>query len=465
MRPKKHIRILPWCLAAAVLLIIFVLTLQAPDATMAESSSVQQWLIGFFSRLGRVPEWIYDMHEVRSSAHLVEYAALAAAIWLAMRLNGAKLLACAASAALLSSLAGLLDETLKIYLPTREFDGRDLMYDVAASLLAAAVLSLLSAIFRRRSRKMKTTLLIMAAGIGSRYGGGVKQLEAVGPNGELIIDYSIHDAIAAGFDRILFVIRKDIEADFMEVIGERIEKLCAGFGVEVAYAFQDLYDLPEGISVPDGRGKPWGTGQALLAARDIIDGPFAVINADDYYGKSGYRILHDYLVEEHKPGEYAMAAFILGNTLSDNGGVTRGIVAANGEGFVTDVVETSNIEKKFDADGKMYAESEGNYIDPESYVSMNMWGFGADYIDLLKKGFVEFLGTKAVDNPLKAEFLIPIHIGELLKTGEVSVKLLESRDSWFGVTYHEDKPYVVESFKKLIAEGAYSGTDLYSDIR
>ena len=456
---------LAWGLAALVLLTIFALTLQTPSQTMAESSRVQEWLIEFFERMGHAPAWIYDMHEVRSRAHIPEYFALAAALFLALRSSTARLRLSAALSFIISSLTGLLDETLKIFLPTREFDGRDFLFDVLGSFAAAALMFTLVSLFKKEKRPMKTTLLIMAAGIGSRYGGGVKQLEAGGPNGELIIDYSIHDAIAAGFDRILFVIRKDIEADFMEVIGSRIEKLCAAHGVEVAYAYQDLHDLPEGYEVPDGRGKPWGTGQALLAARDIIDGPFAVINADDYYGKSGYKILHDFLIEPRNKGEYAMAAFILGNTLSDNGGVTRGIVKANAEGFVTDVVETSNIEKKFDAEGRMFAESEGVYIDPESYVSMNMWGFGPDYIDLLRRDFSVFLDTKAKENPLKAEFLIPIHIGELLQKGEVSVKLLESRDSWFGVTYHEDKAYVVESFKKLIAEGAYSGEDLYSDIK
>ncbi len=463
MKKKAGVKTALWCLAALVLICILLLTLQPPAETMAESSRVQEWLIKLFSGAGG-PAWIYDMHEVRSRAHIPEYFALAAALALALWYSTARLRLSAVLSLFLSSLAGFLDETLKIYLPTREFDLRDFGLDVLGSLAGAALMFLCILLFRRR-KHMKTTLLIMAAGIGSRYGGGVKQLEAVGPNGELIIDYSIHDAIAAGFNRILFVIRKDIEADFMEVIGERVEKLCAAHGVEVAYAYQDLNDLPDGFAVPEGRKKPWGTGQALLAARDIIDGPFAVINADDYYGKSGYGILHEFLSVPRKPGEYAMAGFILGNTLSDNGGVTRGVCKADEKGYVTDVVETKNIEKKFDAEGRMYAEANGVYIDPESHVSMNMWGFGADYIKLLERDFVSFLGAEGKDDPLKAEFLIPIHIGELIKKGEVSVELLESRDSWFGVTYHEDKEYVVESFRKLIESGAYSGTDLYEDLK
>lgn len=307
---------------------------------------------------------------------------------------------------------------------------------------------------------MKTTLVIMAAGIGSRYGGGIKQLAAVGPNGEIIMDYSIHDAIEAGFDKIVFIIRHDIEEAFRKAIGDRIEGICAGLGVELGYAFQELDALPEGVTLPEGRTKPWGTGQAVLACKDQLDGPFAVINADDYYGKQAFVLLHDFLQNytPEKPGDLCMAGFVLKNTLSDNGAVTRGICRMNEEGFLTGVDETSGIEKT--ADG---AQAGGKVIDAESLVSMNMWGLTPEFSDMLEKGFVEFFGGIA-GNEMKAEYLLPIFIDSLLKQGKVNVKVLPTQDRWFGVTYQEDKPVVVESFAKLIEAGVYQ-KDLFSDLR
>ncbi len=313
---------------------------------------------------------------------------------------------------------------------------------------------------------MNTSLVIMAAGIGSRFGGGIKQLESVGPNGEIIMDYSIHDAMEAGFNKIVFIIRRDIEADFREVIGNRIEALCRKQKVEVAYAFQEMSDIPEGFEVPAGRTKPWGTGQAVLAVRDIVKEPFAVINADDYYGKEAFVKLHDFLVQmtPEKPYEYCMAGFILKNTLSDNGGVTRGICAVDENGYLTDVNETKNIVKTSEGAAIQNGEdvSEQTAIDAGAHVSMNMWGLSPEFIKLLEQGFVEFFEAPDFD-PLKGEYLIPIYIGELLQEKKISVRVLTTNDKWFGVTYKEDKPVVVESFRKLIDAGVYQ-SDLFSDL-
>ena len=295
-----------------------------------------------------------------------------------------------------------------------------------------------------------TALVIMAAGIGSRFGGGIKQLEPVGPNGEIIMDYSIHDALEAGFNKIIFIIRKDLEKDFKEIIGNRIEKVAP-----VEYAFQEMDDLPEGFTVPEGRKKPWGTGQAVLAARNVIHEPFLVINADDYYGKEGFRAVHEYLV---RGGESCMAGFVLKNTLSDNGGVTRGICKMDDQNNLTEVVETKNIVKTTDG-----AEADGKIIDTESLVSMNMWGLTPEFLPVLEHGFEEFFEKEVPVAPMKAEYLIPIFIGELLEQGKMSVKVLRTNDTWYGMTYKEDVAAVKESFSKMLEDGTYKG-DLFSDL-
>lgn len=305
---------------------------------------------------------------------------------------------------------------------------------------------------------MKTSLVIMAAGIGSRFGGGIKQLEPVGPNGEIIMDYSIHDAIEAGFNKVVFIIRKDIKDAFYDAIGNRIEKICSALNVEVAYAYQEKDDLPEGYFAPADRTKPWGTGQAVLSIRGIVNEPFVVINADDYYGKEAFKSIHEFLISSHGSDELCMAGFILKNTLSDNGGVTRGICHMNSENYLTDVVETKNIIKT--ASG---ASANDNDIDVESLVSMNMWGLTSEFIDLLEKGFVEFFESHK-DDILTAEYLLPIYIDELLHKGSVTVKVLPTPDKWFGVTYKEDKDLVVSSFNELISAGVYQ-KDLFSDIK
>lgn len=314
---------------------------------------------------------------------------------------------------------------------------------------------------------MKTSLVIMAAGIGSRFGGEIKQLEPVGMHGEIIMDYSIHDAIEAGFNKIIFIIRKDIEEAFREVIGERIEAICKKLNVEIDYAFQAMNDLPEGVKLPKDRTKPWGTGQAVLACKGLIKEPFAVINADDYYGKESFFKLHDFLEEytPEKPTDFCAAGFILKNTLSENGGVTRGVCQVNENGYLTGIDETKNIVK---VGNKAAVQKEDGQepIDENSHVSMNMWGLTPEFVGLLEEGFVEFFENIKGDEAkeLKGEYLLPIYIDELLKKGTVSVRLLETQDKWFGVTYKEDKPVVVESFAKLIADGVYQ-KDLFADLK
>ena len=303
-----------------------------------------------------------------------------------------------------------------------------------------------------------TTLVIMAAGMGSRFGGGIKQLEPMGPNGEIIMDYSIYDAIEAGFNKVVFVTRRDLFDTFKEVIGDRISKV-----IPVEYAFQELDELPEGFSKPAERTKPWGTGQAILACKDIVREPFLVINADDYYGKQAFKLIHDYLVEEHpsdKEFEFCMAGFILGNTLSENGAVTRGVCVMDDCGHLIGVNETGGLVKTAtgaaveDADGKLTA------INPESYVSMNMWGFTPDFFNELETGFTTFL-SEIKEGDIKSEYLLPSVVDSLIKAGRANVSILETRDKWFGVTYKEDKPLVVQSVNKLISEGKYPAK-LYS---
>jgi len=298
----------------------------------------------------------------------------------------------------------------------------------------------------------ETALVIMAAGIGSRFGGGIKQLAKLGPHGEIIIDYSIHDALKAGFNKIVFIIRKDIEADFREVIGDRIEKIAP-----VEYAFQELSDLPEGFTVPEGRKKPWGTGHAILAARKVVDCPFAVINADDFYGQEGFHKVHDYLVNDAKDTEdcmnLCMAGYVLGNTLSENGAVTRGVCSVDENGYLTAVNETFDIMK---TNGRVAGKTEAGeevLLQENDAVSMNMWGLSPKFIKKLEEGFPEFL--KKAEGNLKAEYLLPMIIGEQLEQKKATVKVLRTEDKWFGVTYAEDKEYVMKALKDLSDRGVY----------
>lgn len=298
-----------------------------------------------------------------------------------------------------------------------------------------------------------TALVIMAAGIGSRFGGGIKQLEPVGPCGEIIMDYSIHDAIEAGFNKVVFIIRKDLEKDFKEIIGERIEKL-----IPVEYAYQELEDLPEGYELTPGRTKPWGTGQAVLAVKGLVDGPFLVINADDYYGREGFRRIHDYMVNRMDPQsevyDICMGGFVLSNTLSDNGTVTRGVCQVDENGFLSNVRETYNIQMR--EDGLHGEDEEGNpvQVEPSQPVSMNMWGLPASFIGELEARFPEFL-RQLKEGDVKSEYLLPKIIDDLVQEGKARVTVLDTPDKWFGVTYKEDKKAVTEAIQELIRSGIY----------
>lgn len=279
----------------------------------------------------------------------------------------------------------------------------------------------------------KCALVILAAGIGSRFG-GIKQLEPVGPAGEIIMDYSIRDAIEAGFGKIVFLIRRDIEAEFRAAIGDRIEAYCADRGVEVAYAYQEKNDLPAGFSCPEGRTRPWGTGQAVLACKDVVSEPFMVCNADDYYGKQAFKFIRNYLETEK---DWCLAGFLLKNTLSGFGGVTRGLCQVDDAGNLTSVTETRNIQ----------VSDLGVKLDPEVCVSMNMWGFTTEIFDYLQKMFVDFLTENGTD--LNKEFLLPELVDMLLKEGKVKVKVLPTYDQWYGMTYREDIPIVKAAFANM----------------
>ncbi|MCR4814751.1 MAG: nucleotidyltransferase [Lachnospiraceae bacterium] len=298
---------------------------------------------------------------------------------------------------------------------------------------------------------MKTTLVIMAAGIGSRFGTGIKQLTKMNEAGEIIIDYSIYDAKEAGFDKVVFVIRHAIEEEFKEVIGNRIEKV-----IPVEYVYQELEDIPEGFIVPEGRTKPWGTGQAILACRGKVDTPFIIINADDYYGKKAFRLLHEFLCAPHeKTGKMrmAMAGFILKNTVSENGTVTRGVCVADDSNNLKGVIESRDIAI---VDGRAVTSTEESkdIISPESIVSMNMWACDEDFLEILEDRFKVFLADDSKD-PLKKEFLVPVLIDRLIKEEKVSVGILPTEDKWIGITYKEDTEAAREEFRRMAEEGIY----------
>ncbi len=298
----------------------------------------------------------------------------------------------------------------------------------------------------------KPVLVIMAAGMGSRYG-GLKQIDPVDQEGHIIMDFSIYDAKRAGFEKVVFIIKKENEADFKECIGNRMEEQ-----MEVAYVYQDLHNLPEGFSVPEGRVKPFGTGHAILSCIDEIDGPFVVINADDYYGRDAFQVIYDYLAshQDDEKYRYAMVGYILENTLTDNGYVARGVCETDENGYLTDIVERTRIEKK--DGGAAFTEDDGatwNFLPVDSIVSMNMWGFGASILPELKSRFGKFLEENLEKNPLKCEYFLPSVVNELLEEEKATVQVLKSMDKWYGVTYKEDKAVVVAAIKAMKEKGLY----------
>ncbi len=300
----------------------------------------------------------------------------------------------------------------------------------------------------------KPVLVVMAAGMGSRYG-GLKQIDPVGSHGEAILDYSLFDAHEAGFETAVIIIKKAIEKDFMEIVGKRLEK-CP---MEIRYAYQELEKLPEGYEIPEGRVKPWGTSHAVLCAKEVIgDAPFAVINSDDYYGKSAYQVIYNYLCSagDGEKYDFCMVGYQLGNTVTDNGSVARGICATDENGYLTEIMERTRIEKY--EGGIHFTEDDGatwTDVPATTNVSMNMWGYTPAFLQEIAARFPRFLSVDVAKNPLKAEFFLPMTVRELLQENKAAVKVLESADKWYGVTYAADKPMVVDALKKLADEGKY----------
>lgn len=294
---------------------------------------------------------------------------------------------------------------------------------------------------------MSTTLVVLAAGMGSRYG-GCKQIDPIGPNGEIILELSVYDAIQAGFDRVVFIIKKAIEKDFKEAIGNKLSEK-----VECVYVYQEMDALPSGTQAIEGRTKPYGTAHALWCCKDVLDGPFALINSDDYYGQSCFKTLYEFLNNQTSKNHYGMVGYVLANTLTDNGSVARGQCMIE-DGKLKNIVERTHIEKK---DGKvMYCLDEKWYELPtDTLVSMNMWAFTADILEVVEKKLIHFLQNEIQSNPMKAEIYIPNVVGEMLSEGICDVAMMESHDRWYGVTYQEDKESVKKGIAALYEQGKY----------
>ncbi|MBP5580789.1 MAG: nucleotidyltransferase [Ruminococcus sp.] len=298
---------------------------------------------------------------------------------------------------------------------------------------------------------MSATLLVLAAGLGSRFSGGIKQLTPVGRNGELLMEYSAYDAAKAGFDKAVYIIRRDIEEQFCELVDRRISKI-----MPTEYCFQDMEDLPRGFSVPAGRTKPWGTVHAVLAARELINEPFLIVNADDYYGRNAYESAYRYLTGVRMPYDQCMCGFVLENTLSDNGTVTRGVCQSGDNGMLTGVTETYKVSRH---DGVVdgYVDGERVILDPKSLVSMNMWGFDDSILPKFERLFARFLSERG-DDIMTAEYALPMAADALIRSGEINIKVLPTHDRWYGMTLKEDTEEVREAFAGMIAEGVYPDT-------
>ncbi len=299
---------------------------------------------------------------------------------------------------------------------------------------------------------MSAALLVLAAGLGTRFKGGIKQLTPVGEAGELLMEYSVHDAVEAGFDRVIFVIRRDIEQQFRELIGDRISSC-----VRVDYCFQDMSSLPDGFTAPEGRTKPWGTVHAVLAAEKLINEPFLIINADDYYGKDAYRSIYEFLTDENREtGCQCMGGFVLKNTLSATGTVTRGVCTADEKNNLTAVTETYRISRCDDRAVRGEQNGAVTEIGENSIVSMNMWGCGSEIMPMLEKCFCDFLKKSRDENVLEtAELALPVAADSLIRSGDISVKVLPTHDKWYGMTHKEDCPKIIEAFRKMTADGKY----------
>ena len=298
----------------------------------------------------------------------------------------------------------------------------------------------------------KPVLVIMAAGMGSRYG-GLKQIDPVDKEGHIIMDFSIYDAVQAGFRKVVFIIKKENEADFRSAIGDRLSNQ-----LEVSYVFQDLHNIPEGYEVPEGRVKPWGTAHAVYSCKDMIDGPFAVINADDYYGREAFQLIYDYLNshEDDDKFRYTMVGYKLCNTVTENGYVSRGVCEMNEAGELIGIRERTRIEHH--ENGIAFTEDDGatwTHLDDDTTVSMNMWGFSKSILDEIEKGFPAFLEKGLKENPMKCEYYLPGVVSDLLGENRATVAVLKSADKWYGVTYKEDKPVVMEAIRKMEEEGLY----------
>ena len=305
----------------------------------------------------------------------------------------------------------------------------------------------------------KPVLVVMAAGMGSRYG-GLKQIDPVGPNGEIIIDYSLYDAKQAGFETVIFIIKKEIEKDFKESVGDRVSKF-----INVKYAYQDISDLPEGFAVPEQRKKPWGTAHAILAARELIDSPFVAINADDFYGRDAFKVIYDHLSThaEDEKDRYCRLGYELGKTVTDNGSVARGICETDDNGYLTVVTERTKIEKY--EGGIHFTEDDGatwTDVPAETPVSMNMWGYTPSFLTEIDARFPAFLDATLSANSAKAEFFLPSTVSQLLNEEKATVKVLTTPDKWYGVTYAADKPVIVAALKEMTEKGMYPAAGLWS---